>query len=55
MAEKSSEINFERKPLPSGPGAQQITVEGCESKKGGQEFVSDMPKKFVVPGGDKKK
>lgn len=43
-------INYTTRPIPSGPGAQQITVEGHASKKGGSAFVSQMPKKHVVPG-----
>lgn len=49
--EKSKEINYRKMPVPSSPGAEQITVEGQESKKGNAPFVSDMPKKFVVPDG----
>lgn len=49
--EKSKAINYNKMPIPSGPGAQQITVDGLESKKGGSEFVSEMPKKHVIPDG----
>lgn len=43
-------INYTSRPIPSGPGSQQITVDGLESKKGGSAFVSKMPTKHVVPG-----
>lgn len=49
--EKSKEINYRKMPVPSSPGAQQITVVGQESMKGGAPFVSEMPKKYVVPDG----
>lgn len=49
--EKAKEINYKKMPVPSGPGAQQITVEGLASKKGGSDFVSEMPKKHVIPDG----
>lgn len=48
--EKDSKINYEKRPLPSTPGSQQITVEGDQCKKGGSPMVSEMPKKHVVPG-----
>ena len=51
--EKDKEICWEKRPMPSGPGAEQITVEGCDSMKGGAPFVSEMPKKFVIPDGAK--
>lgn len=44
------QINYEKRPVPSGPGAQQITVVGQESMKGGSPMVSTMPKEYVVPG-----
>jgi hypothetical protein len=51
--EKSKEINYRKSSIPSGPGPQQITTEGCESKKGGAPFVSQLPKEHVVPGSKK--
>jgi hypothetical protein len=54
MKEKK-QINYEKRPIPSGPGSQQITVEGQESKKGGSAMTSTMPKKHVIPGDSKKK
>lgn len=51
---EGSKINYEKRPLPSTPGAQQITVEGQSSKKGSADFYSEMPKKNVIPGGSKK-
>lgn len=51
---ESSKINYEKRPVPSSPGAQQITIEGQASKKGGSPLVSEMPKKFVIPGPSKK-
>lgn len=36
-------INYTTSPIPSGPGAQQITVEGQKSLKGGSSFTSSMP------------
>ena len=51
--EKSKEINYEKRPLPSSPGAQQITTEGQKAMKGGSEFKSEMPKKNVIPGSSK--
>ena len=53
MQKEGSKINFEKRPMPSTPGAQQITNEDLMSKKGGSEFVSTMPKKNVVPGPSK--
>lgn len=50
MKNSESKINYETKPIPTSPGAQQITVEGTDSKKGGSSFVSELPKKFVIPG-----
>ena len=47
------EINYKTMPVPSGPGAQQITVDGLCSEKGGQKFVSAMPKNHVIPDGSK--
>lgn len=52
MDNKDTRINYEKRPMPNGPGAQQITTEGQDSKKGGSEFVSELPKKFVIPEGD---
>lgn len=48
MKEKK-QINYEKRPIPSSPGAQQITIDGCDSKKGGSPFVSKLPKDYVVP------
>lgn len=45
-----SKINYATRPMPSGPGAKQITVEGQMSRKGGAPFVSKMPTKHVIPG-----
>lgn len=47
----SSQINFQTRPIPSGPGAQQITTIGNDSMKGGSAFVSKMPKDYVIPDG----
>lgn len=47
---KDSQINYEKRPMPSSPGPQQITVNGQESKKGGSDFVSKMPKENLIPG-----
>lgn len=52
--EKSSKINYQTRPVPSSPGAQQITVDGLASKKGSGDFVSKMPTKNVVPGDSSK-
>lgn len=48
---KQSKINFETRPIPSGPGAQQITVVGQECMKGGSEMVSKMPEKYMIKDG----
>lgn len=48
-----SKINYDKKPVPSSPGPQQITVNGQDSMKGGQPFVSELPKKHVIPGESK--
>ncbi len=53
--DKVQEINYRKMPVPAGPGPQQITVEGQDSMKGGSPMVSEMPKKHVIPGGDKGK
>ena len=55
MSKKESKINYEKRPVPSGPGPQQITVVGTESKKGSSAFVSSLPKDYVVPGPSGKK
>ena len=55
MSSKESKINYEKRPLPTGPGPQQITVVGQESKKGSGQFVSTLPKDYVVPGPSGKK
>jgi len=47
---ESSKINYEKRPLPSSPGAAQITVEGQEAKKGGAPLVSKLPEKNLVKG-----
>lgn len=53
---EGSKVNFEKRPIPSGPGAQQIVVEDqVMSKKGGAPFVSELPKKGLVPGPSKVK
>lgn len=46
---KKNLINTDTRPVPPGPGAQQITVVGNKSMKGGSEFVTPMPKEYVVP------
>lgn len=51
MAEK--QINYRKSSIPSGPSATQITIDGLKSKKGGAEFVSEMPKAHMVPDGAK--
>jgi len=53
--EKKDQINYRKMPVPSTPGAQQITNEGGEYKKGGSSLTHSMPTKYVVPGSDKKK
>lgn len=55
MEKKESKINYEKRSIPSGPGAQQITVEGQKSMKGGSDFYSEMPKTGLVKDGSKKK
>ena len=51
---KEKKINYTTRPIPSSPGAQQITNQDLMSKKGSAPFVSEMPKKHLVPGSDKK-
>jgi hypothetical protein len=51
---KDSKINYEKRPVPTSPGAMQITNEGLMNRKGSAPMVSEMPKKNVVPGPDKK-
>ena len=53
--EKSSKCNYTTRPIPSGPGALQITNEDLKSKKGGSEFESKLPEKNVVKDGSKSK
>ena len=51
MSNEGSKINFEKRPIPSGPGAQQITVmDQVKSMKGGAPFVSKLPEKGLVKG-----
>jgi hypothetical protein len=50
---KDSKVNYTTRPIPSTPGAQQITNDGLMSKKGSAPFVSDMPKQHVVPASKK--
>lgn len=45
-----SKINYSKRPVPSSPSPQQITVVGQESMKGTAPFVSKLPKDYVVPG-----
>ena len=52
---ESKKINYEKMPIPSGPGAQQITVVGQEIKKGSADMNSKMPEKYVIPAGSSKK
>lgn len=50
-----SKVNYVKRPLPSGPGPQQITVADGQCKKGGSPMNSELPKKNIVKGpGDKK-
>lgn len=49
--DKVEEINYRKMPVPNSPGAQQITVVGQESMKGGAPFTSEEPKKYVIPDG----
>lgn len=44
-------VNYEKKPIPSGPGAQQITTIGQETMKGGSAMNSKMPTEYVIPDG----
>ena len=50
---KKSNVNYEKRSVPSTPGSMQITVQGQKSMKGGAEFVSPLPKKNIIPGGGK--
>lgn len=47
MSEKK--INYTTRPIPSTPGAQQITNDALKSKKGSAPFTSTMPTEHVVP------
>lgn len=48
--EKKTEINFRSSPVPTGPGAQQITNMDLQYQKGGAAFVGTMPEKKVPDG-----
>lgn len=49
--DKPDEISYRKMPVPSGPGAAQITVVGQDSMKGGAPFTSKLPKDYVIPDG----
>lgn len=51
--EKSKEINYKKMPVPSSPGAQQITNENLQAKKGSADMNSKLPKENMVPGSNK--
>lgn len=51
MSEKK--INYEKRPMPSGPGAGQITVQGNKCMQGGKEMVSPLPKENMIKEGKK--
>lgn len=55
MSEKSSKVNYTTKPIPSAPGAQQITSDALKSKKGSSDFNSKMPSECLIPGSKKSK
>jgi len=50
MDNKSSKINYEKRPVPSAPGPQQITTEGQSTMKGSSEITHPLPKKNLIPG-----
>lgn len=51
MQNQDEKINYDKRPVPSSPGAQQITTVGQDSMKGGSEFVSKLPTEYVIPEG----
>lgn len=55
MSEKSSKCNYTTKPIPSAPGAQQITADALKSKKGSSDFNSKLPTQNLIPGDKKSK
>lgn len=53
--EKSKKVNVVTRPVPSGPGAEQITYQGQQAMKGGSEMNSKLPEKYMIPGDSKAK
>jgi hypothetical protein len=45
-----SKVNYTSRPIPSSPGAQQITSDALKSKKGSAPMNSTLPKDYVIPG-----
>lgn len=53
MADKKSMINYEKRPIPSGPGSKQITINGQEMMKGGSDMTQPLPKDNLIPDSSK--
>ncbi len=51
---KDSKINYEKKSIPSSPGAAQITTTADGAKKGSGAMNSKLPTEHVVKDGSKK-
>lgn len=48
-----SSVNFEKRPIPSGPAAKLITVKGQKCMKGSSPMTSKVPTENLVPGAKK--
>lgn len=51
---EKTKINYEKRPVPTKPGAKQITIEGDKAMKGGADLKHPLPMKNMVKDGSKK-
>ena len=55
MENKTKAINSTSRPVPSSPGANQVTIQGTKAMKGSKELSQSIPTENLVPAGSSKK